>query len=293
VGLLEPFFGLQLVSLGSLDGSEYSASGVLAFLALVYFKLSSLSDYLHTDLLQCSVVVLDALVGSEGGVNSVLLLYVELLSLVPLSGHLVELVCGLDLEKVDTGDGGQHVLGVLLGLVCLLFLVLLFKPVGDLDLENWITGDGDRHVLSLLLRLGVLLTSVLLVNLLVKLVGGLGCENNVVGNGGQRVLSVVLRLGVPLNSVLLVNLHFNSVLDNFSLGDDYWRLSKQVGDRVLDTGFGRQRLIGVLLRLVGLLTLVVLDAGVCGPRVLGAQRRLSGLLTLVVLGELLVNLVST
>ena len=35
VGLLEPFCGLQLVSLGSLDGSEYSASGVLAFLTQV------------------------------------------------------------------------------------------------------------------------------------------------------------------------------------------------------------------------------------------------------------------
>jgi hypothetical protein len=158
---------------------------------------------------KCSVVVLEALVGSEGGVISVLLLYVKLLGLVPVSGHLVELVCGLDLEKVDTVDGGQHVLGVLLWLVCPLFLVLLFKPFWDLDLENWITGDGDQHILSLLLRLGVLLTAVLLVNLLVKLVGDLGYENSVVGDGGQRVLSVVLRLGVPLNSVLLVNFHFN------------------------------------------------------------------------------------
>ena len=189
--LLELFLGIQLFSLGSLDGSEYSASGVLAFLTLVYFRLCSLSDYLHTDLLQCSVVVLDVLVGSEGSVNSVLLLHVELLSLVPVSGHLVELVSSFDLEKGDTGDGGQHVPGVLLGLVCLLFLVLLFKPVLDLDLENWITDDGDRHVLSLLLRLGVFLTSVLLVNLHVELVGGLGYEGSVVGNGGQHVLSVV------------------------------------------------------------------------------------------------------
>jgi hypothetical protein len=173
-GLLEPFFGLQLVSLGSLDGGKCSASGVLAFLTLVYCRLYSLSNYLHTDPLQCSVVVLDALVGSEGGVNSVLLLYVELLGLVPVSGHLVELVCGLDLEKVDTGDGGQHVLGILLGLVCLLFLVLLFKPVVDLDLENLIAGDGCRRVLSLQLRLGVLSTlsfsSISSSNLLVVLV---------------------------------------------------------------------------------------------------------------------------
>ena len=91
-------------------------------------------------------------------------------------------MCGLDLEKVDTGDGDQHGLGILLGLVSLLFLVLLFKPVGKLDLESWITGDVDRHRLSLPLRLGVLLTTVLLVSLLVKLVCGLGCE----GGWGSR-----------------------------------------------------------------------------------------------------------
>jgi hypothetical protein len=159
------------------------------------------------------VVVLDVLVGSKGCVKSVLLLHV-LLGLVPLSGHLVELVRGLDLEKVDTGDGGQHVLGVLLGLVCLLYSVLLVKPVWDLDFVNLVTGDGGHHVLSTQLRLGVLLASVLLVNLHVELVGGLGYEGGVVGNGGQRVLSVVQRLCVPLNSVLLANLHFNLVLDN-------------------------------------------------------------------------------
>ncbi len=191
--LLEPFLGLQLVSLGSLDGGEYSASSVLAFHVLLYLRLVSLGDYLHIDLLQCSMVVLDALVGSEGSVNSVLLLYVELLSLVPVSGHLVELVCGLDLERVDTGDGSQLFLGVLRGLVCLLYLVPLVKPVGDLDLENWITGDGGRHVLSLLLRLGVLLTSVLLVNLLVKLVWDLGSHDGVVGDGSHCLFSVVLR----------------------------------------------------------------------------------------------------
>jgi hypothetical protein len=138
----------------------------------------------------------------------------------------------------------------------------------DLGLENGVTGDGGRHVLSLLLRLGVLLSAVLLV----KLVGDPGLENGVTGDGDRHVHSLLLRLGVLLNSVLLVSLHVNLVLG---------------------TGVGRQRVLGVLLRLVGLLTLVVLDVGTCGPRVLGAQSRLSGLLTLVVLGELLVNLVPT
>jgi hypothetical protein len=101
VGLLELFLGIQLFCLGSLDGGEYSASGVLAFHVLLYLSLVCLSDCLHTDLRQCSVVVLDVLdVGSEGGVNSVLLLHVDLLGLVPLSGHLVELLRGLDLGKV-------------------------------------------------------------------------------------------------------------------------------------------------------------------------------------------------
>ena len=77
-----------------------------------------------------------------------------------------------------------------------------------------VTGDGGHHVLSTQLRLGVLLASVLLINLLVELVGGLGYEGGVVGNGGQHVLSVVQRLCVPLNSVLLSNLHCNLVLDN-------------------------------------------------------------------------------
>jgi hypothetical protein len=79
----------------------------------------------------------------------------------------------------------------------------------------------------------------------------------------------------------------------FSLGDGYWRLSKRVGELVLDTVVGRQLVLGVLLRLGGLLTRVLLDVGACGPRVLGVQRRLGGLLTLDVLGELLVNLVLT
>jgi hypothetical protein len=186
VRLLEPFLVTQLVSLGGC---------------------------LHTDLLQDSVVVLDVLVGSEGCVKSVLQLHV-LLGLVPLSGHLVELVLGLDLEKVDTVDGGQHVLGVLLGLVCLLYSVLLVKPVLDLDFVKLVTGNVGHHVLSTQLRLGVLLASVLLVNLHVELVGGLGYEGSVVGNGGQRVLSVVQRLCVPLNSVLLANLLCNLVLDD-------------------------------------------------------------------------------
>ena len=92
VGLLEPFCGLQLVFLGSLDIGEYSTSSFLAFHVLLYLKLGLFSDYLHTDYLQGSVVVLEVLAGSEGGVNSVLLLHVELLGLVPLSGNLVELV---------------------------------------------------------------------------------------------------------------------------------------------------------------------------------------------------------
>jgi hypothetical protein len=265
VRLLEPFLVTQLVSLGGC---------------------------LHTDLLQDSVVVLDVLVGSEGCEKSVLLLHV-LLGLVPLSGHLVELVRGLDLVKVDTGDGGQHVLGVLLGLVCLLYSVLHVKPVWDLDIVNLVTGDGGHHVLSTQLRLVVLLATVLPVNLHVELVGGLGYEGGVVGNSGQHVLSVEQRLCVPLNSVLLANLHFNFVLDNLSLGDGYWRLNKQVGELVLDTGVGRQLVLGVPLRLVSLFTRVVLDIGACGPRVLGAQLRLGGLLTLDVLVDLLVNLVLT
>jgi hypothetical protein len=133
------------------------------------------------------VGVLDVLEGIEGGVNSVLQPHVELLSLVPVNCHLVELV-------------------------------------KDPGLENGVTGDGDRHVLSLLLPLGGLLSSVLLVSLHVKLVGGLGFESGVVGDGGQRVLSVVPRLGVLLNSVLLVNLHVNLVLDKVYSGDDYWRI---------------------------------------------------------------------
>jgi hypothetical protein len=175
------------------------------------------------------VVVLDVLEGSEGDVNSVLLLHVELLSPVPVTWHLDELVRGLDLENGDTGDGSQLVLGEM------------------------------------------------------------------------------LRLGCLLNFVLLVTFHFNFVLEKVYSGDDYWRilgilprlvnqqwyLGKLVGDLVLDTGGGGQHLLGVLLRLVGLLTLVVLGAGVCGQRLLGVLRRLGCLLTLIVLGKLLVNLVPT
>ena len=86
------------------------------------------------------------------------------------------------------------------------------------------TGDGGQRLLGVLLRLGVLLNLVLLVSLLSKLVGGLGFESGVIGDGGQHVLSVVLRLGVLLNLVLLVNLHVNLVLDNIYSGDDYWRI---------------------------------------------------------------------
>ena len=79
----------------------------------------------------------------------------------------------------------------------------------------------------------------------------------------------------------------------FNLGDGYWRLGKWVGELVLDTVVGRQLVLGVLLRLGGLLTRVLLDVGACGLRVLGVQRRLGGLLTLDVVGKLLVNLVLT
>ena len=87
VKLLELVPGNQLVSLllGSLEGGEGGASSVLAFHVIFYLSLSSLSVYLHTDLLKFSVVVLDVLEGSEGGVNSVLLLHVELLSPVPVN----------------------------------------------------------------------------------------------------------------------------------------------------------------------------------------------------------------
>ena len=129
------------------------------------------------------------------------------------------------------------------------------------------------------------------------------------GDGGQLVLGDMLCLGCLLSLVLLVTLLFKFVggLDKVYSGDDYWRilgflprrvnqqqyLGKLVGDLVLGIGGGGQRLLGVLLRLVGLLTLVVLGAGVCGQRLLGVLRRLGCLLTLIVLGKLLVNLVPT
>ena len=54
VELLELVLGNQLVSLllGSLEGGEGSVSGVLAFHVIFYLSLSSLSVYLHTDLLR-------------------------------------------------------------------------------------------------------------------------------------------------------------------------------------------------------------------------------------------------
>ena len=51
VELLELVLGIQLVSLGSLEGGEGSASGVLAFHVILFLRLGSLSVYLHTDLL--------------------------------------------------------------------------------------------------------------------------------------------------------------------------------------------------------------------------------------------------
>ena len=134
-----------------------------------------------------AVVLLDVLDGREGGVNSVQLLHVELLSPVPVDGHLDKLVRGLDLENGDTGEGDQRVLGVMLRLDCLLYLVLL-------------------------------------VSLLFKLVGGLDLDTGVLDDGDQRVLSVLLRLVVLLNLVLLISLHVNFVLDKVYSGDDYWRI---------------------------------------------------------------------
>ena len=54
VELLKLVLGDQLVNdiLGSLEGGEGSASGVLAFHVVFYLSLSSLSVYLHTDLLR-------------------------------------------------------------------------------------------------------------------------------------------------------------------------------------------------------------------------------------------------
>ena len=59
---------------------------------MFFLSLSSLSVYLHTDLLKFSVNVLDVLEGGEGGVSSVLLLHVELLSPVPVNDTLANLL---------------------------------------------------------------------------------------------------------------------------------------------------------------------------------------------------------
>ena len=63
-------------------------------------------------------------------------------------------VCGLDLETVDTGDGGQLVIGDMLCLGCLLSLVLLvtllFKFVGGLD--KVYSGDDYWRILGFLPR---------------------------------------------------------------------------------------------------------------------------------------------
>ena len=61
--------------------------------------------------------VLDVLSGGEGGVSSVLLLHVELLSPVPVNDTLANFVGDLVLENGDTGVDGQRVLGVLLRLL--------------------------------------------------------------------------------------------------------------------------------------------------------------------------------
>ena len=164
--LLEPFFGTQLVSLGSLNGC------------------------LHTDLLQYSAIVLEVLVGSEGGVNSVLLLHVHL-GLVPLSGHLVELVLG----TLGGGEGCMASLqlhhGNLLSLsspkhTC----ASIFSNSLWLGLVNssdyvpcvWLvdvdTGGGDQLVLGALPRLAGLFNCVLLVNLHVQVLSPAIYNNN-------------------------------------------------------------------------------------------------------------------
>jgi hypothetical protein len=133
-----------------------------------------------------------------------------------------------------------------------------------------VLGGGEGGVSSFQLLHGDLLSLGSHQVHLGELVGGLGFENGDTGGGGQRVLSVLLRLDGLLDLVLLVNLHVNFVLDNIDPGVDHWRvlsvlprlvslqcyLGKLFGD--LDIGVGGQRLLGVLLRLGGLLTLVVL-----------------------------------
>ena len=82
VELLELVLGDQLVNdiLGSLEGGEGSASGVLAFHVVFYLSLSSLSFYLGE-------LVLDTLGGGEGCVFSIQLHYGDLLSHSSLQAH--------------------------------------------------------------------------------------------------------------------------------------------------------------------------------------------------------------
>ena len=77
-GVLLRHVGLVL---GSLEGGEGGASGVLAF-HVVHLSLSSLNSDLHVDPLGLGVVVLDVLGGGEGGVQRSAV-HVKLLSLVP------------------------------------------------------------------------------------------------------------------------------------------------------------------------------------------------------------------
>ena len=103
----------------------------------------------------CTLIFLEVSVvleGNEGGGNSVSLLHVELLGLVPVDSHLGELVKGLYLENVNTSDGRQRVLGVLLCLGCLLNFVLLVR------LLLGVRGGSEGCVVSVLLHHGDLLS---------------------------------------------------------------------------------------------------------------------------------------
>ena len=122
------------------------------------------------------------------------------------------------LDDVDTGGGGQLVLGVQPRLAVLLDLVLLvklhiqlFSPViSQFSQIGAVILDIPRAVRAVFPNS----SDLSLEGHRVELVGDLGLENGVTGDGGRHVLSLLLRLGVLLNSVLLVSLHVNFVLDN-------------------------------------------------------------------------------
>jgi hypothetical protein len=123
-----------------------------AFHVNVFLSLSSLSVYLHTDLLKFSVVGLDVLEGGEGGVSSVLLLHVELLSPVPVNGHLGNFFVVLVL-RMGTQEVVVSVLSVLLRLDGLLNLVLLVSLHVNCVLDKVYSGDDYWRILGILPRL--------------------------------------------------------------------------------------------------------------------------------------------